>query len=90
MVMRANDNDEGSAAIFPALLQCDPVRRGSTIFSAALPTAIPATWCSTRAIAAPPGMYARSFLEGRLEEAQLDKFRREVDGAACRPIPTPG
>src|SRR5690606_37566122 len=27
-----------------------------------------------------PGMYARSYLEGRLTEEQLDNFRREVDG----------
>ncbi len=27
---------------------------------------------------AAPGMYARAFLEGRLDEAQLDHFRREV------------
>ncbi|MDH6629139.1 pyruvate dehydrogenase complex dehydrogenase (E1) component [Streptomyces sp. LBL] len=29
---------------------------------------------------ASPGIYARVFLEGRLSEAQLDGFRREVDG----------
>ena len=27
-----------------------------------------------------PGIYARSYLEGRLDEADLDAFRREVDG----------
>ena len=27
-----------------------------------------------------PGIYARSFLEGRLDEQDLDAFRREVDG----------
>jgi pyruvate dehydrogenase E1 component len=27
-----------------------------------------------------PGIYARSFLEGRLDESDLDAFRREVDG----------
>ena len=27
-----------------------------------------------------PGIYARSFVEGRLDEADLDAFRREVDG----------
>ena len=27
-----------------------------------------------------PGIYARSYLEGRLNEADLDAFRREVDG----------
>ena len=29
---------------------------------------------------AAPGMYARSFLEGRFNEADLDSFRQEVDG----------
>jgi pyruvate dehydrogenase E1 component len=29
---------------------------------------------------ASPGIYARAFLEGRLGEADLDSFRREVDG----------
>ena len=29
---------------------------------------------------AAPGVYARAFLEGRLTEADLDTFRREVDG----------
>ena len=41
---------------------------------------------------ASPGIYARAFLEGRLDEAQLDRFRREVGGglpsyphpSACR------
>ncbi|MHC5009892.1 MAG: pyruvate dehydrogenase (acetyl-transferring), homodimeric type [Planctomycetota bacterium] len=28
---------------------------------------------------AAPGIYARSFLEGRIEEAQLDRFRRETE-----------
>ena len=27
-----------------------------------------------------PGIYARSYLEGNLTEAQLDKFRQELDG----------
>src|SRR5206468_11629669 len=26
-----------------------------------------------------PGIYARAFLEGRISESQLDRFRREVD-----------
>ena len=39
---------------------------------------------------AAPGMYARAFLEGRLTEAQLDRFRREVgpgDGLSSYPHP---
>ncbi|NNM10798.1 MAG: pyruvate dehydrogenase (acetyl-transferring), homodimeric type, partial [Pseudomonadales bacterium] len=36
-----------------------------------------------------PGIYARSFLEGRLSEEQLDSFRREVDGNGLSSYPHP-
>ena len=36
-----------------------------------------------------PGIYARSFLEGRLNEDQLDRFRREVDGRGLSSYPHP-
>lgn len=36
-----------------------------------------------------PGIYARAFLEGRLTEAQLDKFRQEVDGDGLSSYPHP-
>ena len=36
-----------------------------------------------------PGLYARSFLEGRLTEAHLDAFRREVDGNGLSSYPHP-
>ncbi|QQD16883.1 pyruvate dehydrogenase (acetyl-transferring), homodimeric type [Spongiibacter nanhainus] len=36
-----------------------------------------------------PGMYARSFLEGRLSEEDLDNFRREVDGNGLSSYPHP-
>ena len=38
---------------------------------------------------ASPGIYARSFLEGRLSEAQLDEFRREVGGKGLSSYPHP-
>ena len=38
---------------------------------------------------AAPGVYARSFLEGRLNEGQLDGFRREVDGLGLSSYPHP-
>ena len=38
---------------------------------------------------AAPGVYARSFLEGRLTEDQLDNFRREVDGQGLSSYPHP-
>ncbi|ALO46909.1 pyruvate dehydrogenase (acetyl-transferring), homodimeric type [Pseudohongiella spirulinae] len=36
-----------------------------------------------------PGIYARSFLEGRITEEQLDKFRREVGGDGLSSYPHP-
>ena len=36
-----------------------------------------------------PGIYARSFLEGNLNEEQLDKFRQEVDGDGLSSYPHP-
>ena len=38
---------------------------------------------------AAPGVYARSFLEGRLSEQQMDNFRREVDGDGLSSYPHP-
>jgi len=36
-----------------------------------------------------PGIYARSFLEGRISESQLDNFRMEVDGHGISSYPHP-
>jgi pyruvate dehydrogenase E1 component len=36
-----------------------------------------------------PGIYARAFLEGRLSEEQLLRFRREVDGGGLSSYPHP-
>jgi pyruvate dehydrogenase E1 component len=38
---------------------------------------------------AAPGMYARAFIEGRLTEGQLDRFRQEVDGNGLSSYPHP-
>ncbi len=38
---------------------------------------------------AAPGVYARAFLEGRLTEDHLDRFRREVDGGGLPSYPHP-
>ena len=37
-----------------------------------------------------PGVYARAFLEGRLTEERLTRYRREIGAPASRPIPIPG
>lgn len=36
-----------------------------------------------------PGIYARSYVEGRLTDEQLDNFRREVDGKGLSSYPHP-
>lgn len=36
-----------------------------------------------------PGAYARAYLEGRMNETQLDKFRQEVDGGGLSSYPHP-
>ncbi|MGB4342338.1 MAG: pyruvate dehydrogenase (acetyl-transferring), homodimeric type, partial [Moraxellaceae bacterium] len=36
-----------------------------------------------------PGIYARSFLEGRISERDLENFRREVDGKGLSSYPHP-
>ncbi len=36
-----------------------------------------------------PGIYARAFLEGRITEHQLDRFRQEVDGDGLSSYPHP-
>jgi len=36
-----------------------------------------------------PGIYARSYLEGRLTDEQMDNFRREVDGNGLSSYPHP-
>jgi pyruvate dehydrogenase E1 component len=38
---------------------------------------------------AAPGVYARAFLEGRLSEKHLDRFRREVGGGGLSSYPHP-
>jgi len=38
---------------------------------------------------AAPGIYARAYLEGRLDEAQLDNFRQEVGGGGLSSYPHP-
>jgi len=38
---------------------------------------------------AAPGIYARAFLEGRLTEAQLDRFRQEIGGGGLSSYPHP-
>ncbi|KAG1246024.1 hypothetical protein G6F68_014810 [Rhizopus microsporus] len=36
-----------------------------------------------------PGIYARAYLEGRISEAELDRFRREIGGGGLASYPHP-
>ncbi len=89
MVMRANDNDEGlgghissfssSATLYDIGFNyffrgIDDGHKGDLIFYQGHSA---------------PGMYARSYLEGRISEEQLDNFRREVDGEGLSSYPHP-
>ncbi len=89
MVMRANDNNEGlgghissfasSATLYDVGFNYffrggDGEQQGDLIYYQGHSS---------------PGMYARSYLEGRLSEEQLDNFRREVDGDGLSSYPHP-
>lgn len=89
MVMRANDNDDGlgghiatfssAATLYDVGLNHffrgnDGEQMGDLIFFQGHSS---------------PGMYSRSYLEGRLTEEQLDNFRREVDGNGLSSYPHP-
>ena len=89
MVMRANDNDEGlgghissfssSATLYDVGFNYffrgpDENQEGDLIYYQGHIS---------------PGIYARSYLEGRLNEEQLDNFRREVDGNGLSSYPHP-
>lgn len=89
MVMRANDNDDGlgghissfssSATLYDIGFNyffrgSDGDHLGDLVFYQGHSA---------------PGMYARSYLEGRFDEDQLDKFRREVDGDGLSSYPHP-
>jgi pyruvate dehydrogenase E1 component len=89
MVMRANDNNEGlgghissfssSATLYD--VGYNYIFRGSE-------NGHPGDLVFYQGHSA-PGMYARSYLEGRLTEEQLDNFRREVDGNGLSSYPHP-
>lgn len=89
MVMRANDNNEGlgghissfssSATLYEVGFNHffrgdDGDQRGDLVYFQGHIS---------------PGIYARSYLEGRFSEEQLDNFRREVDGAGLSSYPHP-
>jgi pyruvate dehydrogenase E1 component len=89
MVMRANDNHEGLGGHIATFLSSATLYDvGFNYFFRGNAPGKPGDLVFFQGHSA-PGMYARSFLEGRLDETQLDNFRREVDGRGLSSYPHP-
>ena len=89
MVMRANDNDEGLGGHISSFSSSATLYDiGFNYFFRGTEGGHPGDLVFYQGHSA-PGMYARSYLEGRLNEEQLDKFRREVDGDGLSSYPHP-
>ena len=89
MVMRANDNDEGLGGHISSFSSSATLYDvGFNYFFRGTENGHPGDLVFYQGHSA-PGMYARSYLEGRLTEEQLDNFRREVDGNGLSSYPHP-
>lgn len=89
MVMRANDNDEGLGGHISSFSSSATLYDvGFNYFFRGPENGHLGDLVFYQGHSA-PGMYARSFLEGRLDESQLDNFRREVDGNGLSSYPHP-
>ena len=89
MVMRANDNDEGLGGHISSFSSSATLYDiGFNHFFRGTEGGHPGDLVFYQGHSA-PGMYARSYLEGRFTEEQLDNFRREVDGAGLSSYPHP-
>ncbi|MEZ5555188.1 pyruvate dehydrogenase (acetyl-transferring), homodimeric type [Haliea sp.] len=89
MVMRANDNDEGLGGHISSFSSSATLYDvGFNYFFRGNENGHPGDLVFYQGHSA-PGMYARSYLEGRLTEEQLDNFRREVDGNGLSSYPHP-
>jgi pyruvate dehydrogenase E1 component len=89
MVMKANDNDEGLGGHIASFAS------SATLYDVAFNNffrgndgEVPGDLVYFQGHVS-PGMYARSYVEGRLDEAHLDNFRREVDGGGLSSYPHP-
>ena len=89
MVMRANDNDEGLGGHISSFSSSATLYEVgfNHFFRADSADALGDLVYFQGHIS--PGIYARSFLEGRLSEDQLDNFRREVEGGGLSSYPHP-
>jgi len=89
MVMRANDNDDGLGGHISSFSSAATLYDiGFNYFFRGPDGDHPGDLVYFQGHSA-PGMYARSYLEGRLNEDQLDSFRREVDGGGLSSYPHP-
>ena len=89
MVMRANDNEEGLGGHISSFSSSATLYDiGYNYFFRGTEGGHPGDLVFYQGHSA-PGMYARSYLEGRLDESQLDNFRREVDGNGLSSYPHP-
>lgn len=89
MVMRANDNDEGLGGHISSFSSSATLYDvGFNYFFRGTDDGHPGDLVFYQGHSA-PGIYARSYLEGRLSEDQLDNFRREVDGKGLSSYPHP-
>ncbi len=89
MVMKANDNDDGLGGHIASFAS------SATLYDVAFNNFfrgndgdIPGDLVYFQGHVS-PGMYARSYVEGRLNDAHLDNFRREVNGGGLSSYPHP-
>lgn len=89
MVMKANDNDDGLGGHIASFAS------SATLYDVAFNNFfrgndgdVPGDLVYFQGHVS-PGMYARSYVEGRLNETHLDNFRREVDGGGLSSYPHP-
>lgn len=89
MVSRANDNDEGLGGHISSFSSSATLYDiGFNYFFRGASDKQEADLVFFQGHSA-PGIYARSFLEGRFDEQQLDNYRREVDGEGLSSYPHP-
>ncbi|MEE8059493.1 MAG: pyruvate dehydrogenase (acetyl-transferring), homodimeric type [Pseudomonadales bacterium] len=88
MVMRANDNDDGLGGHISSFSSAATLYDIGFNYFFHGNNNSPGDLIYYQGHSA-PGMYARSYLEGRLTEEQLDNFRREVGGNGLSSYPHP-
>jgi pyruvate dehydrogenase E1 component len=89
MVMKANDNDEGLGGHIASFASSATLYDvGFNHFFRGNEGETPGDLIYFQGHVS-PGMYARSFVEGRLNETNLDNFRREVNGGGLSSYPHP-